>query len=367
MWSMHRTRLEEEIQRRQESYRHGIRVDQIRSRAVTPRTVTAYAPEDFLSTDSEYSEDENEPPVIAVRATNVDDGMDNEPDAPRPAGTWYDDENYESPDSADEDDVRAQLEAKVLAPHPEDDIASTLPSRSGSRNSDFIFLSPYNDGNRPAAAVNKMSSTATFSRASSRRPSSQNVGALWRSQTSSFLGATATSTASLSRSLTARPQTQGGRRTNTRTPLGHVFSLRKAGGGELPGADTLQLSRPGTAPASQMRGGKPPLIPIAPQEPVPQTARSESSLRRLQRGEMEQIETAFTARKIHCPTAALERALLIPEDKSESECLARLPLANAGLIANPMKVGKGKKKKRKGKGKGKGKGKKKKSLKKKRA
>ena len=84
----------------------------------------------------------------------------------------------------------------------------------------------------------------------------------------------------------------------------------------------------------------------------------------MQLDECARIKAAFVRAGLPCPTAAVEKAILLPEDRPELVCRAALP--PAGPEGRPLPGGKDpvlNAKKAKGKGKGKGgkaKGKKKK-------
>ncbi|KAF0752716.1 hypothetical protein AaE_005929 [Aphanomyces astaci] len=61
-----------------------------------------------------------------------------------------------------------------------------------------------------------------------------------------------------------------------------------------------------------------------------------SSLRVQQSDELDNIRAAFERHNLTYNPAIFERAILIPEDKSSSECAKHLPIAGSKLLENPL-------------------------------
>ena len=70
--------------------------------------------------------------------------------------------------------------------------------------------------------------------------------------------------------------------------------------------------------------------------------------RTVQLSEVDRVKRAFAKSRIPCPLSTLEKALVVPEDRSYAQCVDRLPRPGGGLIPNPIlaekkKAGGGKK------------------------
>eukprot|EP00163_Fabomonas_tropica_P025545 TRINITY_DN4434_c1_g1_i1.p1 TRINITY_DN4434_c1_g1~~TRINITY_DN4434_c1_g1_i1.p1 ORF type:complete len:872 (-),score=149.57 TRINITY_DN4434_c1_g1_i1:86-2701(-) len=317
LWSMHRSRIEEEITRRQESYRYSYQSIGTHSRAATPHSVDSFGDTDKLD---------------FTRPSSIPVDVDVSESEPSDSGV---DSDIGSDDEGDDEDVEVNEEVLGLSARGD---GSRQQPLGYNAEADFIMLSPYHQRNE---------SRQSLSSRQSERPLSAIIHA---------------------RNLRSRGSDQGFN-TGHRGPMPAGSQTARDMVPRPPRAPVA--ARPTTAPEKGKKRGKGkgkgaaakstgPAVPL----PAIQPERPQSALRESQIRHVGLIQEAFSKKNLNVPVSTLERGLFIPEDRSERECLMNLtnPKSGSGLLDDPFrtkKKGKGKGRRRKGKGKGKGKGKRK--------
>mmetsp|Transcript_14088 Transcript_14088/g.34442 ORF Transcript_14088/g.34442 Transcript_14088/m.34442 type:complete len:641 (+) Transcript_14088:84-2006(+) len=319
-WASNRARIEEEISRRQESIRFASQTARLHSRPASAYTVRS-------------------------------GGGVSEARARANAQALMEDlqSGFTSSEKDDEEEDDVEVIEDMMANPPLPDKFQKIPQ----------MRAPY-DGLRTS------NTTAGWALASPNRPISARLAGYTSGATHNF-GSRPVSAAR----IRARPQTAG-----ARVDVGTIQVASYDEGrslvhvkpeGELHGFTSPHSSRPVSAyrasaattvlhsPAStpaetpRVKGGG----SLGPSRPG-----SASSSRHIQLGEIDRIKRAFARSKIVCTMNVLERALVVPEDRTYAKCVEALPKAGFNLVPDPIllekklrdKKAKGKKGKKGGKG-----------------
>mmetsp|Transcript_24395 Transcript_24395/g.47351 ORF Transcript_24395/g.47351 Transcript_24395/m.47351 type:complete len:660 (+) Transcript_24395:93-2072(+) len=344
-WAQNRARIEEEISRRQESIRYASQTARLHSRPASAFTTVRSRPGTASTRPGTASSALNAEEDARNKAMQLEEALQS---------------GFSSDRSEDEDEDGVEVIEDVMTSAPLPDKFQKVAQ----------LRTPY-DGLRPS------NTTAGWSMNSSSRPISARLAGHASGAAHNF-GEPDSALRPYSPTKT-RPQTAGAR--VDATPMGGLQSYEQTGALvivkhdlELHGFSSPHTSRPVSSYRySQATTARHSAVTTPNETPRkrdqspgasrPGSAMSLSS-RTAQLTEVDRIKRSFARSKIVCPLNIIERALVVPEDRSYAKCVESLPRAGWKLLPDPIiaeaKKNKAGKKGKKGKGKKGGKGKKKK-------